>query len=123
MSSVTLQVFSARISTRDPDRFDVSRKSAKEGLFLAPSWALLSPFLKARRGEAITEATWQAYAVEFRQEMRRSYRQHRGQWDALLARQRVVLTCFCTNPEQCHRAILRRDILPALGAVDAGELP
>lgn len=119
---MTLHVFSARISTRDPDRFDISRKSATEGLFLAPSWALLSPFLQARWNQPITKTIWQAYAVEFRAEMRQSYRQHRAQWDALLARERVVLTCFCTNPEQCHRAILRRDILPALGAIDAGEL-
>ena len=45
----------------------------------------------------------------------------RAAWRALLARRRVVLACFCTNPERCHRRLLAR-ILARCGAVDRGEL-
>lgn len=45
-----------------------------------------------------------------------------GAWRALLARPRVVLACYCADPERCHRTILARDILPKLGATYRGEL-
>lgn len=118
---MTLQVHTARISTRDPDRFDVARKTAKEGLFLAPSWDILSPVLLARRSGTPETEVWAFYVRAYRLEMRRSYVQFRGLWDALLRRERVVLTCFCRDPSHCHRSILREHILPRLGAVDAGE--
>jgi uncharacterized protein YeaO (DUF488 family) len=119
---MTLQVFTARISSKDPDRLDISRKSGKEGAFLAPSWSLLAPFLELRHHAALTQADWDAYVEGFRKEMRQSYRENRKAWEALLARERVVLTCYCTNHNQCHRTLLRRDILPALGAVNVGEI-
>jgi len=119
---MTLQVHTARISTKDPDRFDVARKTAKEGLFLAPSWDILSPVLLARRSGTPEAEVWAFYVRAYRLEMRRSYVQHRESWDALLRRERVVLTCFCREPSQCHRSLLREHILPRLGAVDAGEL-
>lgn len=119
---MTLQVHTARISTRDPDRFDVARKTAKEGLFLAPSWDILSPVLLARRSGTPEAEVWAFYVRAYRLEMRRSYVQHRESWDALLSRSRVCLVCFCLDPKHCHRSILREHILPRLGAVDAGEL-
>lgn len=42
-------VHTARISYRGEDRLDVTRKSGREGLVFAPSWALLGPVLRARR--------------------------------------------------------------------------
>lgn len=145
-----LQVYTARISSRDPDRFDVTRKSGgEEGTPFAPSWAILRPALDARReadrlGEgarnaarlghgaasrdlrrqavALDAEAWSAYVPAYLAEMRTSYRANRAAWERLLARRRVVLVCYCTDSEHCHRAILRSRILPALGAVDRGEI-
>ena len=155
---MSLQVQSARITYQGEDRLDITRKSGKEGLFLAPSWTILAPVLAARKqADAIMEAmrreaqsrggyadvhdmptfdpfayqrdaenimdlAWRVYRPAYRDEMRASYRHCRTQWEALLSRERVVLVCYCLDAEHCHRAILRRDILPTLGAVDCGEL-
>ena len=116
-----LTVHSARISYAGPDRLDITRKSGKEGLFLAPSWAILRPALDAMRAGRKAEA-WSVYVPAFFDEMRRSYVANRAAWSALRARERVVLCCYCTDPEHCHRALLRARILPALGAVDGGEI-
>lgn len=117
-------VYSARLSYGGPDRLDVTRASATEGLFLAPSWAILRPALEAFRvlhGPAL-ERAWLDYVERYTAEMRASYRKHRDAWHDLTQRERVVLVCFCTDPKRCHRAILREHLLPALGAVDAGEI-
>jgi hypothetical protein len=57
----------------------------------------------------------------------RGVKARRDAWDALLARQRVVLKCFCSldplpREQRCHRVILRSIILPKLGAKDMGEI-
>ena len=151
---MTLRVQSARINYGGPDRLDVTRKSGTDGLFLAPSWAILRPALEARKwadgmmrvaldgitadagneypefdpfpyqskAENIIAQSWSSYVPAYLGEMRRSYVENRAQWSALLARERVVLCCYCTDREHCHRAILRARILPALGAVDDGEV-
>lgn len=144
---MTLQVFGARLGTRDPDAFDITRKSATgDGLAFAPSWAILRPALDARRaaselmaiaagdptdpaaGWAQDEAAmawadaWGAYVPAYVEEMRESYRRDRGPWERLLARERVVCVCFCTTPMQCHRYLLGAVILPKLGAVWCGEV-
>jgi hypothetical protein len=147
-----LQVFSSRLSYDGPDRLDVTRKTAdRHGLPFAPSWTILNPALKSleqardldKRAKLhvelklgltvqfvrylldslrIEDAAWERYRPAFVAEMRRSYRDERVAWDALLARERVVLCCFCPYAHHCHRGVLRSEILPKLGAVDAGEL-
>lgn len=133
---MTLQVHSARVSYGGPDRFDVTRKSGgPEGEPFAPSRAILQPALDARahvkrlrsygcEGQAASyeRGAWDTYRRAFLAEMRQSYVRRRDAWAGLLARPRVVLVCYCTDPRHCHRAILRAEILPKLGAVDAGEL-
>lgn len=124
---MTLHVQSARISYSGPDRLDVTRKSGTDGLFLAPSWKILRPALDARRRETDepsrhVSVAWANYVSAYFDEMRRSYVDNRAAWTALLSRERVVLCCYCTDPEHCHRALLRGRILPALGAVDEGEI-
>lgn len=150
-----LIVHTARISYRGEDRFDITRKSGREGIVFAPSWRLLGPVLRARRaledkrleerevGESIERgeggeaglqviafeldvlerqwnAAWSAYVAGYMDEMRASYREHRAAWDALLARVIVTLVCYCSDPEHCHRTLLKRDILPKLGASSGG---
>jgi uncharacterized protein YeaO (DUF488 family) len=116
-----LEVWTARISTRDPDRFDVTRKSGTKAF--APSWRLLNHILEIRNHEdrEETEAEWKTYAAAYLREMARSRRENPGAWEALLGRERVVLCCYCTRADRCHRRILAR-ILASLGAVDRGEL-
>jgi hypothetical protein len=122
-----LVVWTARISSRDPDRFDVTRAGAwrwgqrsvdrrerdAPGHPFAPSIGLLG---KAKRGEI----AFAAYAPLYLAEMRKSYREHRAAWDALLARPRVVLACYEVDPRECHRSLLAT-ILGNLGADVRGE--
>jgi uncharacterized protein YeaO (DUF488 family) len=141
---VTLTVRTARIDYKASDRLDITRKTGKEGRFLAPSWDTLRPVIDARREfdalvklqkerddslrDAVREkiidmqAAWLKYVPAYIDEMRASYRRNRKHWDALLARDQVTLVCYCTNRMQCHRAILRTEILPRLGAADGGEV-
>lgn len=119
-----LIVRTARISSGDPDRLDVTRQSGSElGKAFAPSWMLLRPFLAKRKADLLTERDWLDYVARYTDEMRTSFRRHGDAWESLLARERVVLVCFCTDPERCHRTVLGRDILTKLGAGFAGELP
>lgn len=132
---MTLVVHTARISSRDPDRLDVTRMSGGEiGEPFAPSWAILRPAIAARRAErdAATETArilavqraadaWVDYVPAYTAEMRQSYRMHRPAWDSLLARSRVVLCCYCIDPQRCHRTLLA-GILGKLGADVRGEL-
>jgi hypothetical protein len=74
------------------------------------------------RAERIEAEMWDRYVPAFTEEMRTSYRQNRASWDALLTRNKVVLLCFCANHLHCHRRILAGTILPALGAIDCGEI-
>jgi hypothetical protein len=129
---VTLQVWTARISTRDPDALNITRKSGgPDGAPFAPSWKILRPALEARRrAEQVQDPTielesWLRYEVAFIEEMRASYRTNRPAWDTLLARSRVVLSCYCDVSTdgvlRCHRVLLA-EILGKLGADVRGEL-
>lgn len=127
-------VHTARMGYRGTDGLDVSlmgnmRRIKKGetgghkgiGFFFAPSFKLLSPYLALRKQGKETEDTWLTYAENYRKEMRASYRNYKPVWNALLACERVVLLCFCTNPIHCHRTVLA-EILGKLGATCAGEL-
>jgi uncharacterized protein YeaO (DUF488 family) len=119
--SVSSVIHTARVSTRDPDAVNITRKSADSfGIVFAPSWAILGPVLRERK--AGREFDWSSYVEAYTAEMRRSYTAHGSAWRLMLSRPRTVLTCYCTDPERCHRTILARTILPALGATYGGEL-
>lgn len=120
---MTLAIYTARISYPGPDRLDVTRKTAgPDGLPFAPSWKILGPMLKARKREngPAGALLWPEYVVDYTTEMRRSYREHRAAWDALLARAEVTLVCYCNDPAHCHRTLLA-GILGKLGATVHGE--
>lgn len=117
---VALIIWTARISTKDPDAFDVTRKTGNKAF--APSWEILGPMLDLKRiGKTATSEQWKDYARGYFEEMRASRRSNPSLWRALLARSRVVLTCYCTNPARCHRTLLGR-FLEKLGATFEGEL-
>lgn len=71
-----------------------------------PAWTRLPP-----EGRAMAEEAWE-----------RGARPHPEAWRRLLAKGHVTICCFCTREDRCHRGILRAEILPALGAVDGGEV-
>lgn len=130
-----LVVHTARVGTEDPDRLDVTRKSADAiGVVFAPSWKILKPALEARteavcferdcqsfEAKQIMARAWELYVPLYKEEMRHSYRRNRAQWNALLARERVVLLCYCVDAKECHRTLLA-EILSKLGADVRGEL-
>lgn len=119
---MTLRIHTARVSYNGPGRLDVTRKSADDfGIVFAPSWKLLGPALKARDAGELDHDAWRAYVAAYTDEMRVSYRAHRPTWEGLLALERVVLVCYCTDPDRCHRRVLA-GILAKLGAIDDGEV-
>lgn len=111
-----VEVWTARISTRDSDAFNITRKTGCPTF--APSWPLVRTALT---NGLSAEELWQSYARSYLREMSISYHENRPEWEALLARPRVVLTCYCTDPSRCHRTLLGR-ILERLGASFKGEL-
>lgn len=118
---MTLIVHTAPMSYRGPDALPVTRRVVVDpvGSLFAPSNALLDSGLAARRaGEG--EEDWPRYRAAYVAEMRRSYREQRAAWDALLARESVTLLCFCQDATRCHRRVLA-EILAACGADDQGE--
>ncbi len=128
---MTLEVYTARLGTTDPDALCITRQHAgPDGLPFAPSWNLLWPYIQKRRAGELTEADWREYTARYLDEMRYSFRVYRPAWDALGTRRRIVLVCTCHDPAagndlHCHRRLLARDVLPkvpGLGAVDRGEL-
>lgn len=84
-----------------------------------------------RADEQIEEAEKAAFAwyePRYREEMLASWRTKRAAWDALLARNVVVLCCYCPTRDRCHRGLLAGHLVKA-GAhvgrrvVDGGEVP
>jgi hypothetical protein len=73
--------------------------------------------------EGLRAVAFAEYAPLYVAEMRESYKKNWSAWRVLLLRERVVVTCYCSDPDRCHRTILRARILTALGATDGGELP
>lgn len=138
-----LRVFTSRIWLRDPD---ITRgNGGASARPFAPSKKILAPALEARseaatlRGRGadqeafrVETIAWAVYAPAYREEMRRSYREHRAAWDELLARPRVVLACYCALDARiapvdllahghCHRVLLA-SYLTACGATYYGEI-
>lgn len=129
---MTLQVHTARLPHHTcpgytgPDHLDVTRGSGGGlGSPFAPSRELLDEAQRRKRGAKrdpiALAAAWDWYAPRYLEEMRASYRTHRRAWDALLARESVVLCCYCGHYDRCHRRLLA-EILVKCGAVDCGEI-
>ena len=116
--------------------------------FLAPSWDILRDVLAARKqarevlalakkihpddtesdprdlydeADRLEINAWIAYEPLYLAELRESYRRDRPQWNAFLAKKRVVLGCVCAKRERCHRVLAAR-VLGLCGADVRGEL-
>lgn len=119
-----LIVHSAPSRFRGAGRFDVTLATGgASGRVFAPSAALAQVLCEAQRSHRghVPAEVWEAFRAAYLAEMRRSFRACRPVWARLLEQAHVVLVCACANPEHCHRTLLRRDILPRLGARDGGE--
>lgn len=114
-----LEVYTARMGLRDPDVMNIARKQGH--LAFAPSWELLAPYLERRRAGLETDQDWVEYTAKYLDEMRSSFGRNAEAWRSLLARERVVVTCFCTS-ERCHRFIFAETVLRAFGVAYKGEL-
>lgn len=124
-----LLVYTSQFRYGGVDRVDITRGSERADPAIqaafAPSWKLLNwgrAMLKRAKNADGRHWAWVSYEARYTEAMRGSYKQHRSTWDDLLKRKRVVLVCFCANPDQCHRRALAK-ILEKLGATDAGEVP
>lgn len=123
-----LLFYTARLPYSGEDAISVARKrvpgESAEGLEFAPSWDILTPYIRLRQQGLETEEAWERYAEAYKGEMRRSYRQQLPTWEWLLSQSRAVLCCFCDltrHPGRCHRLLLA-EILKKCGAVYLGEL-
>lgn len=115
-----LNVYTATLHYRGPDRLDVSRQG---GSIFAPSWKLLKPFVEARKNGRETEQMRQQFADAYIEEMRiyaKSGQIAQDEWKRLLAREGVTLCCYCAPGQFCHRHLLA-GILAKLGARLRGE--
>lgn len=107
--------------------------------------AVYSPLVRPAdkpEAERQAEEAWLAYVEQYTAEMRisagmtaahprfgaaeraawaRGVRPHPEAWREVESRARVILCCFCTDPERCHRRLLA-SFLVKRGAVDGGEL-
>lgn len=113
-------IWTARISSKDKDTFNITRKSGN--LSFAPTWDLVRTMQSIRlAGREASELEFQAYRRAYLKEMNVSYKRDPMPWVALLAKKRVVLTCYCVRVDRCHRTILAQ-ILGKMGGNLCGEL-
>ena len=77
---------------------------------------------KAGDDHRLLQDAWTWYQAAYTEEMRVSYRQHRAAWDALRARERVVLACYCRDAGTCHRTVLAALLARMGNAGNGGEL-
>lgn len=116
---MALIVYTAQMSRswkEDPDALDVTIKSSRGlGTVFAPdSWEMV---MGMKQG-VVPSGVYRDWYLGV---LRRSYSQARARWEAVLARQRAVLLCYCPPGQFCHRQILA-EVLTKLGAEYRGEL-
>lgn len=107
-----LKVYTSTIRYSGPDRFDITVKSGERAF--APTWNMV---MGHKKGAIDADE----YVSMYHELMRGTYRNERGKWTELMARDRVVLVCFCPPHAFCHRLLLA-DILVKLGATYEGEV-
>jgi len=108
-----LNFYTSQYRCKDCDRLDITVKNP-EGSIFAPTWEMV---MKSKSGLL----THQEYTDLYLQRMADSYHKWKQDWDDLLAKDRIVLVCFCPSGTFCHRYILA-DILVKLGAKYGGEI-
>jgi uncharacterized protein YeaO (DUF488 family) len=127
-----LQIYTAQIKytnlyeiKQNKDTLDVTIKSGKDikslkapdeiaGKVFAPSWGMVM-------GHKNLRLTDEQYTQMYYKLMRQNYKNNREEWEKLLAREKVVLLCYCYSGAFCHRYLLK-DMLVKAGAEYKGEI-
>ncbi len=108
-----LKVYTAAMNYNgDKKSLDVTVKSGEE--IFAPTWAMV---MKTKKGEM----SWEEYKKKYYEKMRESYRHNIERWQDLLEQEEIVLLCYCSSPDRCHRRLLA-EMLAEAGAEYKGEL-
>lgn len=85
--------------------------TVKSGLpVFAPTWEMVG-WIKDHPGDAGME---ERYTQAYQHLMRKSWSEHRADWEFLLEQERVAIACYCPPGEYCHRLLLK-DYLVAAG--------
>jgi uncharacterized protein YeaO (DUF488 family) len=116
---IPLQVYTAQIKytnlheiKTNPDCLDITIKSGSK--IFAPSWGMVMGHKNLRLSD--TQYTQMYYKL-----MRVSYKNNKKEWEELLAKEKIILMCYCYDGSFCHRYLLR-DILVKLGAKAKEEI-
>ena len=107
-----LKVFTSRISYRGEARWDITVQTGSK--LFATSWKIVTAYKKG-------EITEQEYTVAYYAMMKASYEAHPTEWSTFLAKDKIVLCCYCPAVAFCHRLLLAK-ILVKLGAEYEGEI-
>lgn len=98
--------------------FDTTVRSGHR--FVAPTWEMVL-------GHKAGELTDEQYTEQYLNMMRMSIQEHPKQWEDLICRENLVLTCYCKSGKFCHRYLLKDIVKQQCDAfglifVDKGEI-
>lgn len=113
-----MEAWTAQYKYNGPYRLDVTVKGQDPiGRMFAPTWAMVTAYKASNK----TEADKQLYINHYHKIILDVIKNHRKEWDTLLARKYVVLVCFCAAGEFCHRNLLMH-YLAQYGVICHGEI-
>jgi len=107
-----LEVYTANTDYIDPDELDVTVKTGNPTF--APTWDMVRMYKDGELSKALYTSIYEDLMVK-------SYWDNPEEWKALLAKDRVVLKCYCRPYTFCHRTLLG-NILQRMGATFKGEI-
>jgi len=107
-----LEVYTADTYYLDPDELDVTVKTGNQTF--APTWDMVRMYKDGELSKALFTSIYEDLMVK-------SYWDNPEEWKALLAKDRVVLKCYCRPHTFCHRTLLG-NILQEKGAIFKGEI-
>ena len=108
-----LTVYTASMNYKgSKESLDVTVKSGEE--VFAPTWEMV---MKTKQGKM----SWEEYKAQYYEMMRKSYEDNFERWQEILAREELVLLCYCKSPGRCHRRLLA-EMLEEAGANYEGEI-
>ena len=111
-----MELYTARISYKEPDRLDITVAGRDSvGRMFAPSWKMVTGLKQGLLSE-------EQYRGMYRYLMETSKQDRPSAWTEVLNRDVVTLVCFCRVGEFCHRYLLAK-YLEELGANYKGERP
>ncbi len=120
------RIYTSQIGYTGVGRLDITIKSASGlGKVLAPTWAMVGGVKGWRRYKPLTP---QEYTERYYELLRHRYTTDNHPFIEILARDIVVLVCYCPSHAFCHRHIAV-DILAKIAQANGipivcgGELP